>query len=194
MNLKKYINDSKKNSGEVLNKTFISNKTFDVFMNDIFKRHKIICVGALAFLVFLLIFWKSVWNFIDGFITVGTLLAVLINTYINSTNEEKSLEKISIYLKVIENNDTYKLNLEIPRKNISRAEIQGILGNFLQDIDRYKIIYMSEIEYLNKIYDIQDNKDNKLVINITKEELDQFDLEKMEKINAIYQNNSQNKF
>lgn len=170
--------------------TFKSNKTFNVFINDIFKRHKIICIAALMFLSFLLISWTSVWNFIDGFITIGTLLAVLINTYISSTNEEKSLEKISIYLKVIENNDTYKLNLEIPRKNISRAEIQGILGNFLQNIDRYKIIYMSEIKYLNKIYDIQDNKNNELVINVTKEELDQFDLEKMEKINAIYQDNS----
>ena len=78
--------------------------------------------------------------------------------------------------------------MDIPRREIKRSEIQGLLSNFLVDsTKRYNIDSMSDLEYLSNIYKIQDAKLNELIIIITEEEINSkkenyaaFDLSKME--------------
>jgi hypothetical protein len=82
------------------------------------------------------------------------------------------------------------LKLDIPRRDIRRGEIQGLLSNFLVDsTQRYNIDSMSDLEYLHDIYKIQDNEISELIIVISEDELNgkklnfgAFDLSKMEKI------------
>ncbi len=142
------------------------------------------------------------WSFFDGIVTIGTLIAVLVNLYRDKRKEKISLEKISIYFQIKEDNTKYRLNLALPRKDITRAEIQGILSNFLKDsTKRYNIDYTSDLEYLESIYDVQNNKKNELILYLSNKELIQgadekkdmyspFDLSKMEKVNEIHKNNN----
>lgn len=133
-------------------------------------------------------FGKNTWSFIDGLITIGTLTVVIINLYRDIINKKKESKIIPIYFKVIGSNIKYKLKLEVPRKDIKRGEIQGLLSNFsIDSTKRYNIDSMSDLEYLENIYKIQRNESDELIISISEDELNgkkegyvAFDLTKME--------------
>ena len=139
------------------------------------------------------IHWFSgdMWTFLDAMVTVGTLIVAswsLIKLY---HDRKIASERISIVMRIIENQKSYRLKIAIPRKDINRAEIQGILSNFSKDsTKRYNIDSMSTVEYLERIYDVQENRSNSLVIDVLKKEFEGytegkteytgFDREKME--------------
>ena len=60
----------------------------------------------------------------------------------------------------------------MPRKHISRSEIQGILSAF-QNVpsQRYSIEYLSDINFLDDIYKIQNNILDELKIIISEKEM-----------------------
>lgn len=173
---------------EILNSDFW-NETKEFIFNH--KLGTFICL-----IILILVINTDIWTTFDGLITTGTLLAVLVNLYINSKNRQKQLENIPIYFKIKETNTKYKLKLDIPRKEITRGEIQGLLSNFLVDsTKRYNIDSMSDnLDYLQNIYKVQNGECNELVILVSQEELEgtkkdeqnknypAFDLMKMEEI------------
>ena len=88
-----------------------------------------------------------------GFVT---MLGVFYNIWQNRRNKKLENQKIKIYFD-LEGID-YLLDLDMPRKHISRSEIQGILSAF-QNVpsQRYSIEYLSDINFLDDIYKIQNN-------------------------------------
>ena len=158
-------------------------------------EHKIISIIVLMLILYI-INTSKVWTTFDGLITIGTLITVMYNFYNNVKNKKKQSEIIPIFFQLKESGIKYKLKLDIPRREIKRSEIQGLLSNFLVDsTKRYNIDSMSDLEYLSNIYKIQDAKLNELIIIITEEEIKNkkenyaaFDLSKME----IVQWNTQN--
>lgn len=98
-----------------------------------------------------------------GFVT---MLGVFYNIWQNRRNKKLENQKIKIYFD-LEGID-YLLDLDMPRKHISRSEIQGILSAF-QNVpsQRYSIEYLSDINFLDDIYKIQNNILDELKIIIS---------------------------
>ena len=102
-------------------------------------------------------------------VTIVVSFLTLFFVFKNWLNDKKKLDKIDIFF-----NDK-KLNLDIVRKDVTRQEIQGILGILRKNMTKnYHIDYLSTIDFLDNIYKIQKNELDKLVIKITDEELKQF--------------------
>ena len=111
------------------------------------------------------------------FAMVGTAY----NFYKQRIDKEEELKKIKIYFNVDE--EKYLLDLDMPRKHISRSEIQGVLAAFQSDIKgRYSLDYLSTINFLDDIFKIQNNEIQQLNIIVTKEEFKQFNQNKMKKL------------
>ena len=102
-----------------------------------------------------------------GFVT---MLGVFYNIWQNRRNKKLENQKIKIYFD-LEGID-YLLDLDMPRKHISRSEIQGILSAF-QNVpsQRYSIEYLSDINFLDDIYKIQNNILDELKIIILEKEM-----------------------
>lgn len=112
--------------------------------------------------------FQEVITWMDWTTIVFAFLAMF-GTGLNWWHNKKQLEKIPIYF-----NDK-KLNLDITRKDISRQELQGILGILRKDMkEHYHIEYLSTLQYLDAIYNVQRCRSDKLTIFITAEELKQF--------------------
>lgn len=115
---------------------------------------------------------SQIWATCDALITLCTALITLctvVGVGLNFRNNKKQLEKVPIFF------NHRKLNLDIIRKNISRAELQGILGIFRKDMNKnYDIEYLSTIEFLDSIYRVQKSKEDKLIIKLQEDELNQF--------------------
>ncbi len=108
---------------------------------------------------------SQIWATCDALITLCTVVGV----GLNFRNNKKQLEKVPIFF------NHRKLNLDIIRKNISRAELQGILGVFRKDTNKnYDVEYLSTIEFLDSIYRVQKSKEDKLIIKLQEDELKQF--------------------
>ena len=102
-----------------------------------------------------------------GFVT---MLGVFYSIWQYRRNKKLENEKIKIYFD-LEGID-YLLDLDMPRKHISRSEIQGILSAF-QNVpsQRYSIEYLSDINFLDDIYKIQNNILDELKIIISEKEM-----------------------
>ena len=102
-----------------------------------------------------------------GFVT---MLGVFYNIWQNRRNKKLENQKIKIYFD-LEGID-YLLDLDMPRKHISRSEIQGILSAF-QNVpsQRYSIEYLSDINCVDDIYKIQNNILDELKIIISEKEM-----------------------
>ncbi len=115
---------------------------------------------------------SQIWATCDALITLFTVvitLCTVVGVGLNFRNNKKQLEKVPIFF------NHRKLNLDIIRKNISRAELQGILGIFRKDMNKnYDIEYLSTIEFLDSIYRVQKSKEDKLIIKLQEDELNQF--------------------
>ncbi len=146
---------------EIINSDFIKE------IKSLVLKHKYKSIIFTLSLIFIIN--TGIWTSIDGLITTGTLIAVIVNIYINAKNKEVELQKIPIYF------NEKKLNLDITRKDFTRQELQGILGILRKNMKiQYEVEYLSEIAYLDDIYKIQKSKMDKLVIKITEKELEQF--------------------
>lgn len=165
----------------------IINGIKDSNFNIIWENKFISVIGIILLLIFIN---TSIWTSFDGLITTGTLLAVIFNLAVNNQKKIEESQIIPIYFIVKETNIKYQLNLDIPRKDITRSEIQGLLSNFSTDsTKRYNIDFMSDLEYLENIYQVQNNKKHQLEIYISEIELSGkkegyvgFDLMKMKQL------------
>ena len=106
-----------------------------------------------------------------------TMVTVLWNWFKNI----KSNDKIVIYFQT-QTITVLLENISIIRKHITRSEVLGILGVVQKNSkERYNIAYLSQTRFFDDLYEIQIGKSDKLVIEITDEELEQFDVSNQER-------------
>lgn len=141
-----------------------------------FEKYKPIIVSIVVIIIFLAIlgnFNNTIWHWVDAIISIGTIFGVWYNYNENKKQRKIKLQRIPIILKIKDTEERYRLKLRIPRKEISRGEIQGILSNYTTDPSkRYKIEYLSEIRYMEDIYKIQSNKLDELEIKVSEKEFE----------------------
>lgn len=112
--------------------------------------------------------WMDWTTIVFSFIT---MIFVVVNFFRN----KKQQDIISLCF-VLEDKE-FCIHTYIMRKHLTRAEVSGLLGFFQKNSkDRHNIKYLSSEQYLKDIYDIQSGKKSKLLINVTEEELEQFEL------------------
>lgn len=127
---------------------------------------------VLLALVVLPLVQSDVWGVLDGWITLGTLLAVFKNGYDNHRREIMDAQLIPVWLQVNDLGKRYRLRLSITRSNVNRAEIQGLLGNFqIDSAGRYNISFLSEEAYAQQLRLIQLGERDELVISMSNAEL-----------------------
>jgi len=135
---------------------------------------------------------NSIIPFMDKVTIVFAFLLMFVtlyNTYRQWKEQKQENKKIRIIFDV--NDIDYILDLDMPRKHISRSEIQGVLAAFQVDVTaRYSLAYLSNISFLDDIFKIQNNNLDHLNIKVTKEEFKQFDITKMKK-NELHKTNLQ---
>lgn len=111
------------------------------------------------------------WARIDGSFTIVSIIITsftLFFAYRNWQNSRKQLEEINIELEFY---DGYKEKIyPIKRKNFSRSELKGILRELHDDNTNYKISYMTENEFLDSIFKVQDGDSNEFIMKIKQDD------------------------
>ena len=134
-------------------------------MNKILNKYQPIFFSLILVLIFLSAreqFDNNLWHWIDAIVTILTVTGV----WYNYNQNQKQLEKIEIYL---EFDDGYIETIyPIKRKNFSRAELKGILRELHNSRENYELSYMSEDEFLENIFKVQDGLQDKFYMKIRK--------------------------
>jgi hypothetical protein len=99
----------------------------------------------------------------------------------NSDRQQKAFNesRISIRLQSKENDKIYTLPWTVRRQNLTRSEVQGILGNLLlPGKTKYEIAYLKDNEFSRNLEKAQFSSDtDDIVITCTEKELKVFKLE-----------------
>ncbi len=124
----------------------------------------------------------------SGFANIATILLLIVSIIMWSWLKYRSWvdnKQINIHLKA-DTGEEYNLFARIRRKNLTRSEVQGLLGviPMLGDKQpRYNPSLIAKADFFQSLEKAQSGKSNTLTINCTSEELNQFDLSKLQKIN-----------
>jgi hypothetical protein len=111
-------------------------------------------------------------DWIDKIISLVTVLFVIYKWW----QDRKQDEKIAISFS-LNGREILLENISIIRRHITRSEILGILGVIQKNSkERYNIDYLSDVRFFEDLYKIQKGTLNKLVIVVTDNELEQFNL------------------
>lgn len=101
-----------------------------------------------------------------GFVT---MVAVFYNYW-------RQNQQIQIYF-LSDNKEIFLENISIIRKHITRSEILGMLGVIQKNSkERYNIEYLSEAKFFENLYRIQKGASQKLIIEVSADELLQFSI------------------
>jgi hypothetical protein len=87
--------------------------------------------------------------------------------------------QIEVKLRLIDGKAEIQLPVELRREELTRAELLGRIGMMpmKEKGKRFSIEYLSEREFLRKLYQLAiSNKVSELIIPCSKEELEQFDI------------------
>ena len=123
---------------------------------------------------------KIIIDFLDK-VTIIFATITMFGVLYGIWQRKKEKDKIKIIFDV-EGVD-YLLDLDMPRKHISRSEVQGILAAFQMDIKaRYSIDYLSDLSFLYDIFKIQQNELQELRIKLSAQECLQFNIKKMKQL------------
>lgn len=112
---------------------------------------------------------KEVIDWMDWATIVFAFFAMF-GTGINWWNAKKQKQQIDIFIK--RGNQEEKIPSYIIRANFTRSEIFGVLGGLDSDRD-FNIKYTKKPEFIKRILDIQQGKENSLTILL--EDDDKFD-------------------
>lgn len=144
-------------------------------MNKTIEKYQPIVIAIILILLFYSArdgFNNTLWHTIDAIVTIGTVIGVWSNYKQNKARKTLETKRIPIYFENIDTKDRYLLNLDIQVKYFIRSEIQGLLSAFQEKpAERYIIQYLSELNFLEDIYKIQNNQLDQLTIKVTEEEL-----------------------
>ncbi len=123
----------------------------------------------------------------SAFANIATILSLLVSSIIWLWLKYRSRvdnQQINIHLKA-DSGEEYNLFARIRRKNLTRSEVQGLLGVIPMREDnrsRYDPSPIAKADFFRSLEKAQSGKSNTLTINCTSEELNQFDLSKLQKI------------
>jgi hypothetical protein len=115
---------------------------------------------------------KNVIEWMDWATIVFAFFAMFGSAF-NWWNSRKRYQMENAKIKIIFDVDgvDYLLDLDMPRKHISRSEIQGVLSAFQKvPSQRYSIDYLSNLTFLDDIFKIQNNQKDELKILLSNEE------------------------
>ena len=154
----------------------------------IIRRYKILFVFIIITIIGVLFYYllgenSKLWVFYST-IDTASAVALSVLAFFAYYEMTKSEDVINIYFRV--NNQLIDTNLSILRKDCKRSEVLGILGMIQKDSkSRFDIKSLKNPKILNEFQNIQKNKSNKLVIDLTQDELKYFILKnKNDDINA----------
>jgi hypothetical protein len=117
---------------------------------------------------------QLLWEYYVDFSVVATV-ALAILALLGYVKYIRSEDTIKIYF--YEKNAKKKIDtgLVLLRRNCVRNEIQGLLGMIHSTGGRYNLkSFQKDREFLNLLNDVQTNKLDEVIIEITEEELKQF--------------------
>lgn len=128
------------------------------------------------------IFWKSPsWDYFDKIGIAATLITMVFSIliWLNQKRREKhEYTLLEIYLHCPDTNQSIKLPQKIRRKNLSRAEVQGLLGilPMKERGNRYTLPSLNKTAFFEALEGAQINsKTQVLIISCSQTELEQFD-------------------
>lgn len=137
--------------------------------------------GVLKILEFI---WK-ILEFISVIAAVvGAVYSFWIKMYLRR-KEKHDNALIDLKLRCDEANVTIILQGQIRRKNLTRAEVQGLLGilPMLEKGKRYELQDLNRKSFFDQLEDVQVNYSaTQLVVKCTLDELKQFDLAKVKEL------------
>lgn len=116
-------------------------------------------------------FFTTIITYLDYITIIFAFFAMMASGY-NFFARRKELKEIEIYIVI----DGVKklIPIKIARKNVTRAEIKGIMSDFDKD-HNYTINYLKSSKFMNDIFLVQKGKKNDLTIEILSQ--DKFDLD-----------------
>lgn len=129
------------------------------------------------------LFWdNATWDYFDKIGIAASLVAMLFSILIwlnQKRREKQEYALLDICLHCSETNQCIKLVGQIRRKNLTRAEVQGLLGilPMKEKGKRYDLPYLNQKAFFDALEDAQVNGELKeLIIFCTDLDLEQFDL------------------
>lgn len=114
---------------------------------------------------------ENEWKYIASLDT-STAIALAILAFLGYLEYVRLEDTIEIYFKVCE--EEIETGLTVLRKNCTRSEVLGILGMMQTKNGRYEIAYLKDKNLLTNLNNIQKNRDTRLIIPLSKKELEQF--------------------
>jgi len=151
-------------------------------MKKKFKRYGVLIVFMAMTLLGLIVaygvgekssLWK-LWSIVD----VAFSVALGVMAFLAYREFIKSEDEIKIYFKV--DGNEIETGLSLLRKDCSRGEILGILGMMQKESAKRFSIETSRVPVLLKeIQEIQKGNEEKIVVDMTQEEFEQYDLDSL---------------
>ena len=139
--------------------------------------NKLIIIFALLFTGVLTIYEMNekfvsspIWQHIDAFATAFTLILV----FKEILDSKDQLKNIRIYLEF--DDGVIDEIFPIKRKNFSRAELKGILRELHGSRENYRLSYMSESDFFDNIFAVQDGKKDSFIMKIRKDDFFEYTL------------------
>jgi len=118
--------------------------------------------------------FTTIITYLD-YVTIVFAFVIMILTILNFLRERKQLNKISI-LFLVEGKEII-VDDNLTRKDCQRSEIQGVLRTKLKKGKNfYDVAFLKEKAYFENIYKIQKAKEDRLVIMLTADEFEQFEI------------------
>lgn len=129
-------------------------------------------------------FWgSSNWDYLDKVGIAAALIAMTFSILVwlnQKRKEQRDNALIYIRLRCDEPSVIITMQGQIRRKDLTRAEIQGMLGTLPYKEPRYKLDSFNKKSFFDQLEIAQINKAvDEVVIPCSKEELGQFDPEKL---------------
>jgi hypothetical protein len=120
---------------------------------------------------------SNIWNFMEVLDTASAV-ALAVMAFFAYKNMLRDEDEIELYFRVKQNE--YPLNLKLLRKNCTRGEILGLLGQMQRVTEnRFRMNPKNLKSFLQEINKVQREKEKKLFIPIEQEEFEQFKLEEI---------------
>lgn len=126
--------------------------------------------------------WANLWDILDKMSIAAGILGLIVSLSIKAylwRKEKRDNALIDIRLHCAEPETTITLQGQIRRKNLTRAEVQGLLGilPMKEKGKRYELQALNQKEFFDALEEAQVNGDiHELVISCSAQELRQFDL------------------
>lgn len=130
--------------------------------------------------------WAVIWDVLDKIGIAAGIVALMVSISIRIylwRKEQRDNDLIDIRLQCLEPEVLITLQGQIRRKNLTRAEVQGLLGilPMKEKGKRYDLPYLNQKAFFDALEEAQVNGDvHELVIRCTASELEQFDLPRLE--------------